>query len=465
MLPTKTAFIFIFIIARKIHLRYNNTNKKYQFSDIKSYRAVNLLLYKKGRKMKFLTQYKNLSREIYILFFGRIVTSMGSLIWPLMTLILKNKLGYDATTIAAISMFMTVLQFPMLLLGGKLADSVSRKKIIIICDMVTVISYIVSGFIPLSKYSIGLFYLAGLFATIEGPSYDALVADLSDGDDREKAYSLQYLGMNLGLVLAPTLGGLLFEKYLGLAFIITGLATFSSTVLIFFFVKQLSVEKKTVSEYEEKRENTGIFTILRERPTLVVYALAMGFAAVVYGQFNYLLPLNMENLYGAKGATIFGFMTSVNAFVVIVATPIVTTFLGKITDVRKVLIGETLIAGGLYCFRFFQNAIPMYFVLMTVFTVGEVFATLGNQPYMTRRIPSTHWGRINSFVNTVTGAFAGLGNIGIGKAIDRLGYNRAWLIIGVLGIITVTLVAILCVSDKYRFPSLYKNKDQDGRSN
>lgn len=94
-----------------------------------------------------------------------------------------------------------------------------------------------------------------------------------------------------------------------------------------------------------------------------------------------------------------------------------------------------------------------------------MFATLGNQPYMTRRIPSTHWGRINSFVNTITGAFSGLGNIGIGKAIDRLGYNSAWLIIGVLGIITVTLAAILCVSDKHRFPSLYKNKDQDGRSN
>ena len=41
-------------------------------------------------KMKFIQQYKNLSKEIYILFFGRVVTSMGSLIWPLLTLILKN---------------------------------------------------------------------------------------------------------------------------------------------------------------------------------------------------------------------------------------------------------------------------------------------------------------------------------------------------------------------------------------
>ena len=77
--------------------------------------------------MKFLNQYKNLRKEIYILFFGRIVTSMGSLVWPIMTLILKNKLGYNATTIATITMAMSILQFPMMLLGGKLADTVNRK--------------------------------------------------------------------------------------------------------------------------------------------------------------------------------------------------------------------------------------------------------------------------------------------------------------------------------------------------
>ena len=77
--------------------------------------------------MKFIQQYKNLSKEIYVLFFGRIVTSMGSLIWPLLTLILKNKLGYNATTIATLTMAMSILQFPMLLLGGKLADTLNRR--------------------------------------------------------------------------------------------------------------------------------------------------------------------------------------------------------------------------------------------------------------------------------------------------------------------------------------------------
>ena len=183
--------------------------------------------------MKLFKQYKNLSREIYVLFFGRIVTSMGSLIWPLLTLIMKNKLGYTATFIAFIDVIMLMLQFPMILIGGKLADHRNRKAIIVICDLITVTAYIICGFIPVSNYSILILYIAGVFATIEGPSYDALIADLSDSEGREQAYSLQYLGMNLGLILAPTIGGLLFEKYLNLAFLIDGLQHLHPQSLLF----------------------------------------------------------------------------------------------------------------------------------------------------------------------------------------------------------------------------------------
>ena len=388
------------------------------------------------------------------------MTSMGSLIWPLLTLILKNKLGYNATTIATLTMAMSILQFPMLLLGGKLADTLNRKKIIIVCDLVTVVSYIICGLLPLSNYSIALFYIAGVFATIEGPSYDALVADLSDSESREKAYSLQYLGMNLGLVLSPTIGGLLFENYLWLAFILTGLATLSSTILIILFIKRLSVEKGNVSAYEEKRENESVFRVLRERKTLILYALVCGFGGIVYAQFNYLLPLNMETLYGAKGATIFGMLTSTNAIVVIIATPLITTFLSRLMDVRKILIGESLIVLGLFGYRFVQGAMVPYFILMILFTIGEVFNTLGHQPYMTRRIPSTHWGRVNSFVNTVNGLFAGVGNIFIGKIVDVKGYDMAWLAVGVLGAVAITLVVMLNLVDKRQFGLLYGGKTQ-----
>lgn len=408
--------------------------------------------------MKYLQQYKNLSREIYVLFFGRIVTSMGSLIWPIMTLILKNKLGYSATTIATISLVMGFVQLPMVLIGGKVADSLNRKWVIICCDMVTVICFFICGVIPLSFFSVVLFYVAGVFATIEGPSYDAIVADLSDGDSREHAYSLQYLGGNLGLVLAPTLGGLLFKHYLNVAFFITSIATFSSTVLIFFFVKKLQVEKKHISEYEEKREGDNLWQVLKERKTFFVYFIAAGFAGLVYSQFNYLLPLNMEKLYGDDGATWFGMMTSINGFVVVVGTPLITTFFGIIRDVRKMVIGETLIVVGLFSCSFAGRMIPLYFVFMVIFTLGEIFNVLGGSPYMTRRIPSTHWGRVNSIINIFSGGIAAFGNVLVGRIIDARGFGAAWQLVGIVGVLAIAGISLLALVDKKQFRLLYEKE-------
>ncbi|MEG1463080.1 MAG: MFS transporter, partial [Anaerorhabdus sp.] len=178
------------------------------------------------------SHYKGLRREMYVLFFGRIVTNMGALIWPMLTLILTNKLGYSAGQVATIMLVMTFVQIPFTLLGGKLADHFNKRNIIIFCDLVTVTCYFILGFIEVSFVFVVLFFTAGLFASIEWPCYDALVADLSTSADREKAYSLNYLGANIGLVLAPTIGGFLFENYLNIAFIVNAISTLSSTILI-----------------------------------------------------------------------------------------------------------------------------------------------------------------------------------------------------------------------------------------
>ncbi len=36
--------------------------------------------------MHFFSQYRGLRRENYVLFFGRIVTNMGSMVWPMLTI-------------------------------------------------------------------------------------------------------------------------------------------------------------------------------------------------------------------------------------------------------------------------------------------------------------------------------------------------------------------------------------------
>ena len=169
---------------------------------------------------QLITQYGGLKKEIYILFIGKLVTAMGSFVWPMLTFFLTTKLGLSDGTATLMIATASILSFPAALLGGKLADRFSRKSIIILFDCCTVSLYLLAAILPLTIGTAVLLFLAGLFQTIESPAYDALNADYSTSAQREKAYSLSYLGFNLGFIVGASVSGILFENFLRLAFCI-----------------------------------------------------------------------------------------------------------------------------------------------------------------------------------------------------------------------------------------------------
>ena len=250
------------------------------------------------------SQYKGLRKELYVLLIGRIMTNMGSMIWPMFTLILNRKLGLNATVIAACIMIFSLLNLPVSLLGGKLADRFNKKNIIVICDLVSIASFVYCAIVPVTITSIAIFSVASMFQTIEWPSYDALVADFSTSKDRERAYSLSYLGMNLGLVLSPMLAGFLFENHLNLAFLINGISIALSTVLIFFKIKDVHREKEeegSGSDYEADLDSkVSAFSFIRTSRVVLLFIMASALANGVYAMYGYLMPLKPDNFYEMK---------------------------------------------------------------------------------------------------------------------------------------------------------------------
>ena len=115
---------------------------------------------------KLITQYGGLKREIYVLLIGKLVTAMGSFVWPMMTFFLTTKLGLSDGTATLLIATATVLSFPVALLGGKLADRFSRKRIIQVFDCLTVTFYILAALLPLNFSTVFLLFLAGLFQTV-----------------------------------------------------------------------------------------------------------------------------------------------------------------------------------------------------------------------------------------------------------------------------------------------------------
>ena len=47
---------------------------------------------------QLITQYGGMKREIYVLFIGKLVTAMGSFVWPMLTFLLTTKLGLSDGT-------------------------------------------------------------------------------------------------------------------------------------------------------------------------------------------------------------------------------------------------------------------------------------------------------------------------------------------------------------------------------
>ena len=401
-------------------------------------------------------QYKGLRRELYVLFWGKAATNMGAMIWPMLTLILSNKLGMSAEEIARITIAMGIIQFPANLLGGKLADHCNKKNLIVVCDLVTVTCYLTAAFLPVSMTQIMLFFTAGVFQTMENPSYDALVADLSTAENREKAYSLIYLGLNLGLILAPSIGGILFQHHLGLAYAIDGLTTLSSTILILLFITDIAPVKEEKNIYEEAKDTQSTWKILSGQKVILLFLICWAVYQFSYAQFNFLIPLNMESLYGGQGAVYFGLMTSLNGLVVIVGTPLLTKWAAGLGDTTKLLAGQILVSISLSMYIFIQGIVPLYYVSMILFTIGEVMTTLGSYPYLTRRIPASHRGRISSVSNIFLGAAMYYSQWIIGAVLETHTIMTAWQCVAAAGVLGLILYLVLIKADRKVYPLLYK---------
>ena len=414
---------------------------------------------------QLITQYGGLKKEIYILFIGKLVTAMGSFVWPMLTFFLTTKLGLSDGTSTLIIATSSVLSFPAALLGGKLADRFSRKSIIILFDSMTVSLYLLAAVLPLTIGTAVLLFLAGLFQTIESPAYDALNADYSTSAQREKAYSLSYLGFNLGFIVGASVSGILFENFLRLAFCINGIAIFISTVLIIFFVhsknaisEDASMLQESYSEYElPVDDKIPVLKILRQRPVLIGMLLVGCIASMPSNLVGILLPLQLKDSLGEAGATLYGYLNSLNGFVVIVFTPILTVLLKKLTEIPKTIIGLLLFIAGTALFSL-ETATLILFVGMFVFTLGEVVTVLGSNPYNSRRIPASHRGRVGGISSVVYSVFSSVTQYLISFMLMATGsnYRMIWMVFIVCGLVAAGLYGLMYGPDKRTFPKLYE---------
>jgi len=389
--------------------------------------------------MNFIKQYQGLRKEVYVLFIGRIATRFGSMVWSMLTLILNQKLGYSASDISRFMVIVTISSMLMNVLGGKLADRYSKKGCIIFFDIISIVLYLICAAIPLSNLTVALIVISAAAQWAEFPAYNALIADITPSADRERAYALQYLGTNIGMMLAPTLAGFLFKDHLSLLFVICAAAIAVSTILITWKVVDITPIVEEEYSEQQRRDGDSLWTVLKENKILLLFFLGYGLYGAAYDQYNYLMPLDLGRMYGEDGALIFGTVTSTNCLIAVLFSPVILAKFNQMIPVRKLFAGEVLILVGFVVFLAFIELIPAYYVAIILFTFGEIFATIGQAPFITAHSPASHRGRINGLFSASYNVIVSLTLLAVGWLYDGRGYVTAWIFVILIVLASMTI--------------------------
>ncbi|HYF75203.1 MAG TPA: MFS transporter [Candidatus Nitrosocosmicus sp.] len=402
-----------------------------------------------SRIKDLLSPYRGLPREIYVIFASRIVNAMGCFVMPLMTIIMTDRIGLPKET-AGFYLSLNSLIYPMAsMLGGMLADIIGRKFLIITFDTLAALLYMSCGFIEPSMTLIYVILAASACFSVAGPAHDSLIADLTTPENRAGAYALSYLGWNVGFAIGPMLGGFLYRKYLPMVFIGDALTALLSLSLIFFFVKETFEKTKEEitddSRKLERREEGSIITVLLKRPILLYFAIIAFGYHFAYSQWTFLMPIHSMQNFGDLGAQYFGWMASLNGFVVILFTPILTKITEKMKGMRKMVYGILLYAAG-FGMLGVLNTLAYFFLSVFIFTLGEILLSISVMPFIANHTPASHRGRMNAVLPTIMGTGYAIGPMTMGKILNHTTVESAWLILG--GMTAVSAFFMFCL-EKY----------------
>ena len=399
-----------------------------------------------NRKVIFQT-YRGLPSSIYILFIVRIVNALGAFVGPFLTIFLSNEIGYSKEVIGLFIMINSISTVPGSLIGGKISDAFGRKNVLVLFQALAALCYIPCAFLGKSTLIPFFLIFSSFLSSIAYPAYGAMIADLTNSSNRNSAYSLLYLGNNLGFSIGPMIAGFLYKHYLKMIFIGNSIAVFISVIIIYRFIKETKPidEMKESTENElEKQEEGSLFNALLKRPLLLSFAFVSMIYSFIYAQYPFAIPLQLGEMFKGNSPVIFGYIMATNGITVIMLTTVITQITRKFSAIQNVAIAGIFYAVG-FGMMFFIKVLPMFIIATVIWTIGEILQSTNTGVYIANHTPMSHRGRFNAVIPLIMGAGFAIGPAIMGRYIKDGSVIDVWPIMFALSIIAAILFYILYI--------------------
>ena len=387
---------------------------------------------------KLLQPYKNLPRSVYVIFFASIINNLGNFVVPFLTMFLTYSIGMNVGVVGLIVAINSFVGLIASAHGGKLIDVVGRKKIFIIFRTTSAIAIALCAFTKNPIMLTTLLILSNFLGGYSLPVYSTIITDITVGEQRKTAFSLQYMALNIGFSVGPLLAAFLYNNYLTWLFLGDAITTFISVILVAVYIPETMPTKEEVSKLKvnklEKAEEGTLIEALFKRPTLLLFSFIIVIYFIVFSQFNFGLSLQIGEVFGDKSATIFGSLMTVNAVMCSIIPMFLTAVTGKLKASLSISLGGILYAVG-FGMMFFIHNYFLFVLSAMIWTMGEILIATNTNVYIADHTPASHRGRFNSIFPIIRKLGFMIGPIIAGIYVKYTNIRNLWLFIGGISII------------------------------
>lgn len=335
-------------------------------------------------------------RQFWYQIMGMLLSTTGmGMIWPFLTIYMRQKLGVPLTTVAALLALDSTFSIVSSFVAGPVADRFGRK-------WVMVLSLTCMGLIYMTMSAAGSLGFFAVLMALRGavvPLYrigaDAMIADMIPEDQRVEAYSISRMVTNVGVALGPSAGGFVAASSYTAAFFIAALSLFIFSVFVALVMHE-TMPARAPAPVESKpagAKRPGVVSRIMGSYLHVLHngrflAVVLGYTLVGMGStlvFVLLTTYAKENFGLAENQT--GFVMAVNAVMVVSLQYIVTHFTRRYPPLRMMALAALLYAVGIGS-NALGSSLVHFALSMVVMTLGELILMPTSTSYAANLAPA-----------------------------------------------------------------------------
>ncbi|MEZ5301589.1 MAG: MFS transporter [Verrucomicrobiales bacterium] len=268
--------------------------------------------------------------------------------------------------------------------------------------------------------------------------YSALIADLVPDRLRVRAFAAMRFAINAGFGIGSAAAGFLAKYSFAWLFFGDAISLVIFGAIAVAFLPHGLRHRKGADGYVPWTQ--ALSRVVRDRAFIAMFAAAL-LAGIVFSQFN--TSYGLEVTRRGFDTTVYGSLLAMNGLMVVFFELPLTSLTMRFAPKRVIALGYALLGGG-FALNAVGESLPVLFLSMAAFTIGEMVALPMQSAYVARIAPREMRGRYSGAMGMAWSCASMIGPVG-GMWLFSHHHGALWLACGMFGIFAATVMLTFAV--------------------